>query len=98
MAEELSKESVYSFKNEFKDVGILELKPEEKSYMKEVAEIMLQCKQDLMATWGDIFLKHIRSQKSTSAEEGFNDSENLAMQIHVVSLVNDFIKYLNERD
>ncbi|MGA1842699.1 MAG: sensor histidine kinase [bacterium] len=98
MVGELSKESVYSFKNGFEDVGILELKPEEKSYMKEVAQIMLQCRHDLMATWTDIFLKHIRAQKNTSAEDGFRDSENLAIQIHVVSLVNDFIEYLNERD
>jgi signal transduction histidine kinase len=98
MVEELSKESVYAFKDGFGDIGILELKPEEKSYMKEVAEIILQCKQDLMATWTDIFFKHLRAQKSISVENGLQDSENLAMQIHVVSLVNDFIEYLNEMD
>lgn len=98
MVEMHMEKGTYRYKNGDADIGIMELNSQEESYVKKVAEIILPRKHELLNIWADIFFKHFTTQKGISMENELRDSENLAIQTHVVSLVNDFTEYLIEGD
>ena len=98
MKDHLAEEITYEHKNRDSHLGLIGLDLKYNKNLKEIAEAISPCKRELIITWAESYCHHISIQTDTPFEEVMISPENLSLQAHFLSLIDNFTKYIGDEN
>ncbi|MGA1796686.1 MAG: sensor histidine kinase [bacterium] len=98
MSEELMHEMSYEMEGVVPIAGLIILSPRERACVVTVARMITPHTHDLTSAWSTIFFSHLSTQKGVPLEEIMKHPENISLQAHLISLVDDLARNIGEDD